>query len=469
MKKLIGTILFSASIISLIPLNTSAAENNVSSNVGIKQDVRAKELSEVKTNRDTHSIQLVMENLKGNYFKIYRDGEKIWEGSQEDYVDANLESDYSYTYKIGVYKNEKLVDIVSYRAKTKKGKPSINNNKVSDTTYSDETDLVTTIGKDFVTLEWEPIPDDDEIYEIYRDGKLIDKVATTKYTDFTVKNGQDHLYEIVASKEVSIKQKTEIKEQLKKNNIDFSKIDKEFLFNEVKTVGKVVETVEEISEEELVSIDVSEEFVEAPIQTLGIPDAGTEVPAYLFRYQTFIPFASVDNPNQYHETLIGEYGTRLKGDNRGFDPFSNEYRTRVDVYANWWYPDLYADRLVGESVLYDSDGNVLLRDTASNSGIRVTKDLVSSTKMMWRVNHDVGVPFDPSYPNITYYYEGTVYKNGTFSLRGSHDKAPNHEIYAGNAFTDIRPITAYTFAIGSTMDFIYLAPGTPQKYFEVSM
>jgi len=433
-----------------------------------QQEAGAKELTEVNSKRGYDSIQLVTESMKGNYFKVYRDGKKIWEGSKKDFVDANLEPDYSYTYKIGVYENEKLVDIVSYRAKTKKERQT-NQDKVLDTTYSEETDLVTTVGKDYVTLEWEPIPDDDGIYEIYRDGKLLEKVSITKYTDFTVKNGQDHLYEIVASKEVSNKQKKEIKEQFKKNNNDFSKVDKEYFFNEVKTVGKVVETVEEISEEELASIDVPEEFVEAPIQTLGIPDVGAEVPAYLFRYQTFIPFASVDNPNQYHETLIGEYGTRLKGDNRGFDPFSNKYRTRVDVYADWWYPDLYADRLVGESVLYDSDGNVLMRDTASNSGIKVTKDLVSSTKMMWRVNHDVGVPFDPTYPNITYYYEGTVYKNGTFSLRGSHDKAPNHEIYAGNAYTDLRPLTAYTFAVGSTMDFAYLSPGTPQKYFEVSM
>ncbi|MCM3670926.1 DUF3238 domain-containing protein [Mesobacillus maritimus] len=432
-----------------------------------QQDVGAKDLTEIKSKRGFNSIQLETENLKGNYIKVYRDGEKVWEGNKKEYVDANLEPDYSYTYKIGVYDNEKLVDIVSHRAKTKKEKPT--KEEKADTTYSEETDLVSTVGKDFVTLEWETIPDDDGIYEIYRDGKLLDQVSTTTYTDSTVNNGQDYLYEIVSSKEVSNKQKKEIKKQLKENDIDYSKIDKEYLFNEVKTVGKVVETVEEISEAELATIDVPEEFVEAPIQTLGIPDVGAEVPAYIFRYQTFIPFASVDNPNQLHETLIGKYGTRLKGDNRGYDPFSNKYRTRVDVFADWWYPDLYADRLVGESVLYDSSGNVLMRDTESNSGIKVTKDLVSSTKMMWRVNHDVGIPFHSSYPNITYYYEGTVYKNGTFSLRGSHDKAPNHELYAGNAYTDIRPLTAYTYAVGSTLDFGYLAPGTPQKYFEVSM
>jgi Protein of unknown function (DUF3238) len=433
-----------------------------------QQDVGAKELNKIKSKRESHSIQIELENLKGDYFKIYRDGNKIWEGSKTDFIDANLESDYSYNYKIGVYEDDSLVDIVSYKAKTKKDKNK-KKDAALDTTYAEETDIVTTIGEGYISLEWEPIPDDDGIYEVYRDGKLIDSVSTTQYTDLTVESGKDYLYEIVASKEVSNERKKEIKEQLKNNNIDISKIDKKQLFSDIKTVGKVVEAVEKIDESELSTVDVPEEFVPNQFQTLGIPSSGAPIPAYLFRYQTFIPFDTVDNLNQIHETLIGKYGTRLKGDNRGFDPFSNKYRTRVDVYADWYYPDLYADRLVGESVLYDANGNVLMRGTASNSGIKVTKDLVSSTKMMWRVNHDVGVPFHSSYPNITYYYEGTVYKNGNFTLRGSHDKAPNHEIYAGNAFTDLRPLTAHTFSVGSTLDFALLAPGAPQKYFEVSM
>lgn len=414
----------------------------------------------------SNSVRLVTETDQGNYFKIYRDGEKIWEGTKKEFVDTNLNLDYSYNYKIGIYENNKLVDIVSHKVKTKKEKLS---KKALDTGYEVETELVTTVGKDYVSLEWEPIPDDDGIYEIYRDGKLLDKVSVTNYTDFTVENGKGYLYEIVASKEVSNNRKEEIKKELMNKEVDISTIDEELLYNEVKTVGKIVETIEEISENELATIDIPEEFVGEPVQTLGIPDIGSEYKAYLFRYQTFIPYASVDNPNQLHETLIGHYGTRLNGNNRGFDPFSNSYKSRVDVYADWYYPKLIDERLIGQSVLVDSDGKVLLRQTASNSGIKVHKDSVSNDKMTWRVIHDVGIPFHSSYPNINYYYEGTVYKNGNFHLRGAHDKAPNHEIYAGNAYTGARPLTAYTFTMSGPSAFFNIIPGMPQKYFEISM
>ncbi|MED4302133.1 DUF3238 domain-containing protein [Geobacillus stearothermophilus] len=441
-----------------------------------QQEADAKDLGKVKSIRGNNSIQMVLENDLGDYYKVYRDGKKIWEGSKEEFVDNNLEPDYYYNYKIGVYKNNKLIDIISHKVKTKD--KNLNKKKQEEHVYAQETDIVTTIGQDYVTLEWEPIADDDGIYEVYRDGEFLASVNSTSYTDTTVKNGEDYLYEIVAKKEVSAKQKKQIEEYIKNNQVDISELDKEQLFKDIKTVGKLVETVKELSEEELTTLDIPEELQkqksskkDSNVKIAGIPDIGAEYPAYIFRYTTFIPYAKVDNPNAIHEGILGEYGTQLKGDNRGFDPFSNKYRTRVDVYTTWWYndPELFYDRFVGESVLYDSKGNVLLRGTASPNGIKVTKDLVSSTKMMWRVNHDVGVPFHSSYPNITYYYEATVYKNGNFSIRGSHDKAPNHEIYAGNAYTDLRPLTVYTYAVSSTADFAYLFPGTPQKYFEVSM
>lgn len=426
-------------------------------------------LVKVDSKIEANSVQLGLEGIDGEYFKVFRDGEKVWEGTQKSFTDDQLDSDFLYNYKIGVYKNDELTDIITHKIKTKsKNLKKINNINTSNT-YATETEVTTTVGKGFVTLEWDKIQDDDGLYEIYRDGELLGKVSTSTFTDDRTESNNSYLYEIVAAKEISNDEKQKLKAEYKSRNIKITKENKELLFNEIKTVGKVVQTTDAVTEESLKTNDLPKEFVDDSIQTLGIPDSGADVPAYIFRYQTYIPFASVDNPNQIHETQIGEYGTRLKGDNRGNDAFSNKYRSRVDVFADWWYPNLFGEKTVGESILYDSSGNILLRGTASTDGIKVTKDLVTSTKMMWRVNHDVGVPFSASYPNITYYYEGTVYKNGTFSLRGSHDKAPNHELYAGNAYTDIRPLTAYTYSVGSSLDFAYLVPGTPQKYFEVSM
>lgn len=229
--------------------------------------------------------------------------------------------------------------------------------------------------------------------------------------------------------------------------------------------------VDELTEAELSVVDVPKVFEQARqkdgFQTQGIPH---QIPAYFFRYATFIPFATVDNPNSIHEALIGEFGTRLKGDNRGFDPFPNSSRTKIDVWADMAIlNDLYYDREVGESVLYASDGRVLMRDTASVDGIRVYEDYEGSDKMMWRITHDVGVPFHASYPNINLYVEGTVYRNGSLFIRGSHDKAPNHELYAAPAYTDYTPIRIYDWEVDSEADFYFLMPGMPQQYYEVSM
>ncbi|HDR7209290.1 hypothetical protein [Bacillus cytotoxicus] len=53
-------------------------------------------------------------------------------------------------------------------------------------------------------------------------------------------------------------------------------------------------------------------------------------------------------------------------------------------------------------------------------------------------------------------------------MSGSHDKAPNHEIYGVNAYTDLPPVTIYRFGVSSEDDFKYLIPGYPQKFFDIS-
>lgn len=166
-----------------------------------------------------------------------------------------------------------------------------------------------------------------------------------------------------------------------------------------------------------------------------------------------------------------DLGTYLGGDNRGWDFYHNRYRTRSDVIAGWGrgFSELRQDPSVGDSVLYaDKAGTKEIdRDRASKSGIRLTKDLVSSSKIMWRVNHNVGVPFRASYPNIAYFYEGTLYSNYNVELRGSHDKAPNHEFALVLADTDDIPFKIFNYAGGS---FFNLVPGLlPQRYWEFSI
>lgn len=165
-----------------------------------------------------------------------------------------------------------------------------------------------------------------------------------------------------------------------------------------------------------------------------------------------------------------DLGTYLGGDNRGWDFYHKRYRTRSDVIAGWGRGsnELRQNPSVGESVLYSDEAGtkVVKKATASNSGIKLTKDLVSSSKIMWRVNHNVGVPFRKSYPNINCFYEGTLYSNYSVELRGSHDKAPNHEFALVLADTDDTPFKIFNYTGGS---FFNLVPGSPQRYWAFSI
>lgn len=101
MKKLIGSILFSALITCLVPLNTSAAENNVTSNVG------------------NNSITLDINKSKGINYEIYRNDVLIHSGNEPEFKDTNLESDTIYSYDIVLYNNKKeIVDIVKHKVQT---------------------------------------------------------------------------------------------------------------------------------------------------------------------------------------------------------------------------------------------------------------------------------------------------------------------------------------------------------------
>lgn len=439
------------------------------------------QLQNIVSKTSVNQIELSLEGLKGDSFKIFRDGKLIWEGSDKQFIDKNLEVDYIYNYKIGIYQDNNLVDIITYKTKTDdnntKGISKFMASENKGSVYAQKTNLEATTGTKFVKLKWDSIPDDDGIYQVYRDGKLINNVKSNTFIDESVEKGKTYNYEVVAKKEVSDEEKRKIDEKLKEQKVDLSSVNKEEIYNEEKSVGKIVEILDEISENELKSLSIPK-ALQAPKQPMkssnkevarALPDLGSGYQAYMFRYTTFIPYASVDNPNTAHETVLGEYGTRLKGDGRGYDPYSPKYRTQVDAYTDFRSGSKFsAQRRVGESVLYSANGNVRLRDTASNSGIQANSNIVNSSRIVWNVSHDVAVPFHFTYPNITYAYEGTAYKNGSFRLSGSHDKAPNHEIYGVNAYTDLPPVTIYRFGVSSEDDFKYLIPGYPQKFFDVS-
>lgn len=414
--------------------------------------------SQVNVDEKINSIELNWD-VEGTNYKIYKDGELVWEGADNTYIDSDVESSAYYDYKIGSF-NESgdLLDIVTVTASPTKSK-ALQSSSDDDTTNSDVdiATVTTKIGNDFVELEWTELESDEGVYKVYRDEEKIAEVSNTQYKDTNLDSGKQYVYKIVAERKTSDENIDIINKEIEERNLSLNEEEYEELTTERDNLIKVVRTQEDISMNELQGLST-------PFST----DVETNELEYsfVFRYTTFIPDRVVKNQYPLH-------GGWLKGDNRGFSATSNAYRSRTDVYAGWSpvggsSGELFIEKDVGESVLYEDEAGTIVdrRGTASDSGIYFGSFTDTSNLKSWVVDHDVGVPFAAVYPNINYDYRGLI-NRGSYSgeIVGSHDKAPNHEMYLGVAYSDFGWTTIYRYTGGS---FWNLVPGAPQENFSYS-
>jgi hypothetical protein len=415
-------------------------------------------------------------NEQADYYKVFQNGEILYQGVSPNFSDS-LENEFE-KYKVGIYKDNKLEEVVNLKVDNEEGsqdkvnkslmikekdnlKEDIMSKKVDGNT------LEAIITDEEVLLTWDALPDNDGKYEIFRDGEKIGQTKKLTFTDKKVKSGERYVYSVVGETEVNAKQKEAINKQLGDERLKkASKKELQEMYTVRGTLTSIVNTPSN-TEEYLTKKEtlLKGKKTEDKGNEFGIASfPGTsEWRNYIFRYTTFIPQESVEDPMPFN-------GTYLHGDDRSFDYFSNDYRTRVDVNAFLTWNDFTYDRYVGESLRCEDRActDIIERDTAPKSGIEVIEDYSSSSKMQWRVKHDVGIPFGSIYPNINYYYEATLTSSPSLSISGAHDKAPSHEFYmATYASDDMVPL--HLFSVDSEWDFAYLAPGTPQEYFSVSM
>lgn len=401
--------------------------------------------SKVKVTEDHDAIEFSFE-YEENTYKIYRDGEFIWEGNNSQFKDTNLTPGQLYGYKIGIYNKEKLVDVISVKTSTK----SNTMRSDADDKVGEEHVLRSSVNTDSIILSWANLKDDDGIYEIYKNQNLIAETKENEFIDNDVEAGILYTYEIVAKTEVSDEQKELINQSIKEQGLDLNYKERLELYQKEHSLIRILEVDQEISELSLDSVNIPDSFAKSS-------KSGA---AYLFRYTTFINDKSISDP-----LSLGNY---LAGDNRGFIFNHSKYRTRTDITADFSSNKIIDVRKIGTTYRYNNKqltGKPIKTATASNKGIKVTKDKNTSSKKMWRINHDVGVPFSAVYPNITYYVEADVNKNGSFKVRGSHDRMPSHEFYVAIPNSDVIA-TIFNF---NAQGKWFLVPGSPQKYFEISM
>ena len=160
------------------------------------------------------------------------------------------------------------------------------------------------------------------------------------------------------------------------------------------------------------------------------------VDRWRFRYMTFLEDDWVLNPNPLSRNRF------FKGDDRGFDPNGESYRTCVDVELAY---DLERSPLtftkdVGPSIAYNSLKCFRKQATASNDGIILERKDHKENESGFHLIHAVGNPLTAA-PSIDYGVRAVMRRDGTFDMSGYHDQAPHHEVYlmrgAGNEW---RPI-----------------------------
>ncbi|MCM3165161.1 DUF3238 domain-containing protein, partial [Metabacillus litoralis] len=419
---------------------------------------------EINYSKDSLTLEF---NQEADHYEVYKNGGLIYSGKDEKFVDKDIDSGQN--YKVGIFKKNKLDDIIE----VKTNKEEKDNQSTRVLNQEDDIDLLeqqinegyleTLSTTNFVKLKWSNIIDDDGFYEIYRDEKKIGETNGLTFIDKNVKEGQRYRYEVLAQVEVDETKKNQIDLELKENKLDLTEEQKRELYQSRGVMTKIVDIPIKNSDElkgttnffgEKVTKDSNND-----VSTLALPKSEE----YAFIYRTFIPQKSVMDPYSAYW---------LAGDNRsGFDPYSNKFRTESNVNVGFWMPYMTHFPETGQSHKCYTSACVApyaWTKQASTDGIKLTKDLVTTTKMQWRVNHDVGIPFSSMYPNINYYYNATLTKS-SLSITGSHDKAPAHEFYMFPASGSTSYVTIERWWVDSSWDFGMLMPGAPQDYFNFSM
>ncbi|SFD03525.1 hypothetical protein SAMN05443252_11711, partial [Bacillus sp. OV322] len=182
------TFVLGLSIIVLLPSVSLAAEKN----------------KMVKVEEENNEVTITVQK-KADFYKIYKDEELVYEGPNNIFKEK---MDYiSQKYKVGIYNNEKLEKVVSLKVSNDFKKETLLD---ADTHKEDKigqiirtTKLQTNVSDKLVELQWPELPDQDGIYEIYRDDQKVGETKELNYTDDSVKPDTEYTYTVKVDNKVS--------------------------------------------------------------------------------------------------------------------------------------------------------------------------------------------------------------------------------------------------------------------------
>ncbi|VEF49353.1 Uncharacterised protein [Bacillus freudenreichii] len=322
--------------------------------------------------------------------RIYRDGTLIYEGDDESFTDINLAAGTTYLYTI--------------EAGARRGTPErikVQTSTAEESRQSENLleDCIQTaiISKSFFGMEWEPIEGVEE-YLIYRNGKRIAKVQEPFFVDRWVRSQMEYTYLIHAERPLP-----ELEEGLDEQiRLRTDPKEKDAVM-EIFEISKVLDPLEDI---------------------LNSRDAKTERKEWRFLYKTFWGERWIKNPKE------GSPYRYFKGDGRGFDSASTDYRSMAEIVVTGDepFPDVQLAKDIGETKGYGMLRNLKKEETASDEGIQLEDVKVEETEVTYVLKHSVENPLADSLA-VDYQVSARLQPNGFYDFSGVHDRSLNHEVY----------------------------------------
>ena len=416
----------------------------------------------VKTSISTSSVSLTWEK-KGTKYKVYKDGKPIGDTKENTFLDTKVKPDELYKYLIAAYDGDKLVDVVRISTKAKSSNDRQSLKQENKDTVPDMT-IESVAGSNYVTLNWPAIPDDDNTYELYRDGTLVAKVSGRQYIDQNVTPNTKYRYSVIGKKKLSEDEISNIKKEVQ----DKSAVSDEEL-RRLEHTFEAIKFVKTLDSNLLNNLD--ENHLK---ETNSISLSST--PYFSFRYGTFIPDYKVPNPFPWGS------GTYFLGNNRSFDKLSTNSKTLQNIDVTFDQPSYstYNQRTsVDSTTIVDGNNNEVWHGqavcTPSNGAFDLylmSPNSYGTDLKQFGAGADCGIPYyDWLSPDITYYYDAWIERDGDWRVQGSHDQAPSHEFYiydrAIGDYTTIFQHPALRDSNGQ-VNFLALAPPYPSWSFDIS-
>ncbi|TFD93143.1 DUF3238 domain-containing protein [Jeotgalibacillus sp. R-1-5s-1] len=406
--------------------------------------------------------------------------ELIYKGGKTQFNITNLEEGKFHKLKLVALENNKILDYVIINTTTEALEEELLREKSASLAFSEEleeepeiynpmskAEINTYLSKSSITLEWINVPNDFAHFELFKDGEKLTDVQENLFKDTDIVEDEVYYYTVVGYKKLPEERIAEVKAELKESGIDYTFADQKDLFYEKKSLSAVVRASEknvlpDTSQEHKDSILADENLSHQ--SRVGTMSSFTPPPGYGYalRYTTFIPLEYAPNP--WCDVICTKY-SYFSGDNRGFDFWSNDFRTRSDVYLTWDGSNKYAklNPQIGQTKGYDENYNFIDSDYAPTSDIKIQNIEYGSDYIYHRMGLSSGIPLTTA-PAIDAFYYAKVFEDGRGEYYGVHDKAPSHEFYIvtypGGFYAPIHQATH--------KGFNNLFPHTAKEEFEVN-